>query len=653
MLKSVELPEAFDVLEPQGFFSNLDQAIVSDVLQNCQQMLVPAGQILFRQGEPSDALYIVSIGRLDVSLESQDQPSQDQPSQDQPSQDQPSQDQPPRSIFEAGRGQIVGEMGVLTGEPRSATVRSLRDSLLLRLSRERFESLLTIHPALTRRIACSLSDRLKQSNVRSFQRSGGAKTFAVLPAGEVAPTEAFIENLTRALNAIGPTRRITKAIVNQAVGSSDMTDPRVVRWLNEQEARFSFLVYETDLRRSAWTSRCIRQADRILSVARFGSNPELNDIECSLAKMALEFGEASCCHPRINLILVHHNTAFQPSGTPEWLAGRSVDKHYHVCGNSPEDFRRLAGTLAGKAVGLVLGGGGARGFAHIGAIQAIEEAGITIGSIGGTSQGALIAAQYAAGDTPSQIARDNRAFFCGNRFYKGDITLPIYSFLRGEASNKGLQEQFGNRYISDLRLPYFCVSNDLSRAKVIVHRNDLVWKAVRCSMGLPGLMPPIVENGSLIIDGGILNNLPVDVMRQQCVGPIIGVDVSAPVDLVTESEDRESLGFLDYLRNKLTGRKSRKAVPNVIEILMRTAALSSIHHRETSIKQCDLYICPPLSGYPVLGWRHIDQLVEIGYEYTREKLRHWPGNKALQVSGRNRKEPADEPMAAASSLAAY
>jgi hypothetical protein len=91
----------------------------------------------------------------------------------------------------------------------------------------------------------------------------------------------------------------------------------------------------------------------------------------------------------------------------------------------------------------------------------------------------------------------------------------------------------------------------------------------------------------------------------------------------------------------------------VIEILMRTAALSSIHHRETSIKQCDLYICPPLSGYPVLGWRHIDQLVEIGYEYTREKLRHWPGNKALQVSGRNRKEPADEPMAAASSLAAY
>ena len=571
------------------------------------QVLIPAGHLVFKQGDPSDSLYIVSTGRLDVSLEPEGQE--------------------PVSIYEAGRGQIVGEMGVLTGEPRSATVRSLRDSLLFRLSKDRFEELIELHPALTRRIACNLSDRLRQSNIRPVHPPHSVKTFAVLPAGGGAPTESFVEALTRALGEIGTTRRITKAAMEEALGTGEVSDSGVVHWLNEQETRFAFLVYEADPHPSPWTSRCIRQADRLLSVARFEDDKGLNAIENDLARMAAESPRS---HPRIDLVLLHRDSGGRPAGTPEWLAGRFVDRHHHVWDNSPKGFTRLARVLTGKGIGVVLGGGGARGFAHIGAIRAIEEAGITIETVGGTSQGALIAAQYAMGQSPAQMIETNRALFRDYRPFKGDKTIPLFSFVTGKTSNKGLQGLFGNTHITDLSIPFFCVSTNMSLAKLIVHREDAVWRAVRCSMALPGLMPPIIQKGNLIIDGGVLNNLPVDVMRRNSNGAIVAVEVSPPVDLIADCEDRDSFSCVDFLRRKLFRGKRSGDVPHIIEILMRTAFLSSIHHRQEMAGQADLCIHPPMAGYSLLGWENLEALAEAGYQVTREMLQHWDAPATLR-----------------------
>ena len=548
-------------------------------------------------------------------------------------------------IYEVTRGHIVGEMGLLTGDPRSATVRSLRDSVLFRLSKGRFDELLELHPALTRRIACNLSERLKQSNTRPFKSGYSVKTFAVMPAGEVTPIASFMEQLIRAFSEIGSTRWITKATVEQAIGSSDMSDSRVVRWLDEQENKFDYLIYETDPQPSPWTFRSIRQADRLLSVARIEGSGDLNAIERKLASMASESPESERRHLRADLILLHRDVHYRPSGTPEWLAVRSADKHYHVCDDNPKDLRRLAGVLTGKAVGLVLGGGGARGFAHIGAFRAIEEAGIAIETIGGTSQGALIGAQYAMGMTPSEMIASNRTLFRDFRPFKGDMTLPIFSFLSGATSNKGLQGLFGKTDISDLKIPFFCISNNLSLAKLIVHRNQPVWKAVRCSMSLPGLMAPVIEGRHLIVDGGVLNNLPADIMRQHCNGSIIAVDVSPPVDLIADCEDRDSFGFLDFIRRKIFRSKKSGSIPHLIEILMRTAFLSSIHHREAMTKYADLVVHPPMAGFSLLGWDNLETLVEIGYQTTREQLRNWTGSTVLRMPESVAKEACAEPLA--------
>ena len=422
---------ALELLRGLDFFAGLSEAILADVARSCHLVVAPAGHLVFRQGDASDSLYIVSAGRLDISVENGDLE--------------------PVSVAEAGRGQIFGEMGLLTGEPRSATVGSMRDSLLFRLPKESFEELIARHPALTRRIACDLSNRLKKSNQEISRTRHLPKTFAVIPAGAGGPVAWFTRELIRALSEIGATRHITAALVDECVGGGDMSDARLVHWLTEQEARFDFLIYEAEASLSSWTSRCIRQADRILAVAPFEGPRALNEVEARLARLAVE---APRTHPHVNLILLHSDSATEPSGTPEWLEGRAIERHHHLWTDRPQHFTRLARVLAGRAVGLVLGGGGARAFAHIGAIQALEEAGITIETIGGTSQGALVGAQYAQGLTPAQMVETNRKLFREFRPFKGDFTLPFYSFVTGKRTNKGLQQLFGKMFISDLRIPF-------------------------------------------------------------------------------------------------------------------------------------------------------------------------------------------------------
>ncbi len=600
----MEKHEAYGFLEPLSFFAGLGAPILRDVARNCTKVIIPAGQVVFRQGDESDSLYIVSTGRLDVSIEHEGKA--------------------PQTISEVGRGEFVGEMGLLTGEPRSATVISLRDSLLFRLAKDRFDILLELHPELARRIARNLSLRLKHSNVRPLHRVHSVRTFAVIPAGEVVPTADFIEKLAAALNEIGPTLVITREAAEEATGRTDLSDCNALHWLNEQESKYSYLIYAADPQPSAWTSRCIRQADRLLAVGRFAADRRLNEIERQLARIAADSSPSlgSRAHPRVKLILLHPDPAFRPMGTPEWLRLRPADRHFHMCSESPRDFTRLARVLTGKAVGLVLGGGGSRGFAHIGALRAMEEAGITIEMIGGTSQGALIGAQYAMGLTPAEMIETNRALFRDFRPFKGDRTLPIHSFVTGVTTNKGLQGLFGKLHIADLKIPYFSIAANLSTATLIVDRHHEVWKAVRCSMSLPGLMPPVIERGHLIVDGGVLNNLPVDVMRQNCNGRVIAVDVSPPVDMLVDCDDRESIRFMDYLRRKISGRRTG-AIPNLIEIINRTAFLSSIHHREAMAKHADLLVHPPMAGYGLLDWDKLETLVEIGYQTTRERLKQW------------------------------
>ncbi len=216
------------------------------------------------------------------------------------------------------------------------------------------------------------------------------------------------------------------------------------------------------------------------------------------------------------LILLHPANTAMPSNTIYWLQQTQFSMHHHIKINSTKHYYRLLRFIRGKAVGLVLGGGGTRGWAHIGALKALREHKVPIDMIGGSSVGAIIAGCFAMKES---VKDANKRFHTIIESSRGSIswksvTWPYVSLFNAKAFTESLQHVFDDIKIEDLWLPYFCISSNMATSEEEIHRNGLLWEKTRCSSSVPGIIPPMVINGELHLDGALVNNLPVDVMRQ-------------------------------------------------------------------------------------------------------------------------------------------
>jgi predicted acylesterase/phospholipase RssA len=304
---------------------------------------------------------------------------------------------------------------------------------------------------------------------------------------------------------------------------------------------------------------------------------------------------------------------------------RPFRRHHHVRPGQGGDFGRLARFLDGSAVGLVLGGGGARGFAHIGVIRALLEAGIPIDRVGGTSMGAIMAALHARGFDWKDMVRLNRWGWVKYKPHKL-YTLPMIALLSSRKAERMLDMMFADDLIEDLWLSFFCVSTNLTRAEVVVHRRGDVERAIGTSCRLPGVVAPMVENGDLLVDGGVLDNLPTGAMRRLGEGPIIAVDVSATVDLRCDPSYREAPSPWQLLLGRW--RRTGRPFPNILQIIHRSAVLASDIYAKQAKSEVELYLDLPMDAYDMFNVDVLDEIVDFGYRYTKEQLEQNPWNPA-------------------------
>lgn len=561
------------------------------------------GEALFRQGDASDCMYIVVSGRLIGVRET---------------------GRGEELAVEFGRGDTIGEMGFFTDTPRSLGIYARRTSHLVRFSRPVFDRLSRDHPQAMLYIMRLLIRRLQRTSgyVRaSFERAN----IVVLPISPRANAAEFTERLVNTLRGHGETLYVNSARLDAFLGvagfaqtpSNSPLDLALDAGLDDRESGFRFAVYECDHADTPWTRRCVERADRVLLLGDPAATAALSQVERDLLGE-----EPGLVAARRTLVLLHPETTALPSGTREWLAPRRLEGHHHLRCDREPDFERLARFLTGNAIGAVLGGGGARGFAHIGVIRALREAGVPIDLIGGTSMGALIAAQPALGWSDETMLSVNLKSFVESRpVTLRDYTVPVYSIVSGRNVDKGLMERYGEACIEDLWISFFCVSSDLTRAKTKVHRNGPIWKAVRASIGLPGVFEPVIDGKNLLVDGAVLNNLPGDVMRQLGGGWVIAVDVSPERDLEFRGERlsppwRVLLGwFLPFLKPPRH--------PNIFDLMMRTTLLGSIQKTETVKKSVDLYIQPPLTRFRMNQFKALEQIAEAGYDHASLALKEW------------------------------
>lgn len=572
-----------------ALFGALDGAVLSDIVDRIAIEHLPRGQVLYKQGEIGSNMHIVLTGRLQVRVHTDSGAD--------------------RVLAHPELGESVGEMALLTGSPRAATISAVRDATLAALSREVFDAVIAANPAVLSHISRMIIARMSNAQSRSASRVQ-TRTIAVVPLHATLDAGDFCRRLRLALLRFGSVAHIDGRTMAHRfpAGSSDLDRER---YLDESERTHDYVLLEADATAGAWTRKCCGVADRILLVGTSATTPGLTAVERDL--FAGAGADRGAVIPELALL---HTETHRPSGTRAWLDSRRVGRHYHVSARGNEGFNRLARFMAGRAVALVLAGGGARGFAHLGVIRALVEAGVPIDAVGGTSFGAIAATGPARGFEIEAMLEELRHAFTTERPLD-DYTLPVVSLVRGERLD-GLLSRYLDMDIEDLWIPYFAVSSNLSQNRVEVHERGSLWRAVRASISLPGILPPVLHQGDLLIDGGVLNNLPVDVMQDRIRGRIIAVDLSVQHEYRLAKQEVPS-GF-DYLKSRLLPWADPLDAPTMARVIMKTTTLASRREVEIARKAAHLYLNLPLADYDLLDWGKFHQIVDVGYRYAQKAL---------------------------------
>ncbi len=587
----------------QKLFGTTSPTLLKEVHRHLQWHHLQRGETLFHQGDWGESLYIVVSGRLQVVAEDEDEGT--------------------RIVAERARGDIIGEMALLLGGYRSATVRCIRDSDLVSISKDVIEGLVDEYPQVVLALTRMLAKRMQQG-MHVSRKKRTEMNIAVVAAHPGAPLSEFSERLGAALAELVPTLHLNSRKLDSLFrieSISQVSDDNPYRmnlsiWLDEQETKYELILYEADMSLSSWTTRCMKQADHIILAARASECRQIDENSAAIFNHAGDPGSTGR-----TLVMLHSGGSPLPNGTRHCLDMLKAANHHHLDGETDAQYRRLARILAGKAVGLVLSGGGACGFAHIGVIKALEEAGVPIDLIGGTSMGAAVAAQYAMGICCEDLVRLAKKMFVDSKPFQ-DFTIPFISFIRSRKFDDALRKLYGETMIEDLWLNFFCISTSLTSAKAVIHDHGSLCRAVRASTALPGIVTPVIQGNEVLVDGGVLNNLPVDVMQELWDCFTIGVNASGGSDdFIVEREEVPSP--MEIIRGFVNPSSGRVQFPNLFNILSRTSTVSSVHKTNFASKAADLFLRPPVSGLGLLDFAAIDRIVAIGYEYSKEKVRQW------------------------------
>jgi NTE family protein len=571
-------------LQRAPLFADLDSKSMVAIERELSLHVLPGGAPLFRQGEPADAVYVVASGCLGVFRHEEEDSAEE-----------------PILIAEIPPGNIVGEMSLLSHSQRTRSVAALRDSEVWRLARTSFDTLTAVHPevlpALMRNVAM-------RNAMGPTKRRRQPRTFAILPAGPNVPAARFAVLLAAALGRIG----------NQVQMLGPDSIDQEPEWFARCEMESSFVLYRADPTATEWTELCLRQADCLVVVRRAD-----NDLPTRLP-FEIESAQARAVfHRRRELVLLHEGHDPPPGATAPLLAGGLYGQHHHIRLDIHSDIDRFARLLTGHAVGVVMAGGGARAFAHIGVVKALHASGVPVDQVGGASMGAIVAAAVASRWSDEELVERFRAAFVDTNPLS-DYTLPLISMFAGRRVTRLLRLAFGEKEIEDLVLPFFCVTANLTTSNADIHTVGRLWRWLRASVAIPGVIPPFNEAGEVHVDGSVIDNFPVRAMRRLGRGVTVGIDIDTGGALAAGAGVMEPWSAWQFFRRLIWKRNETLPIPSIVRILLRSALVASAARAAEDRAAADLLIVPPMTQIDLLDWTSFDAAIEVGYRTTMEVL---------------------------------
>jgi NTE family protein len=584
--KAADAPSLLPTLKSVPFLRDAPPRALKAAESETRYFGLPGGWQLFGPGEPSDQIYFVlsgSLGAFRISANGKME-----------------------LLGHIRAGEPVGEMSMIAGEAHENAVFALRDTELLSMSRQGFMSLVKTDPQILERLTRVIMIRMRQARKKTG-RSAEPRVFGLVAASPTIDLKQRARTLSTELQGMG----MRVAIVGEeAVGMP-------AAYFDELEMRNDIVLLLSTLGDTPWFKMTQRHSDRIWLFARADARPSkplLPDDPSPARQFRL-----------VDLVLLHHGGERQVTSTAEWMDAAEATRVFHWNQMDENDARRLSRTMSGKSVGLVLSGGGARAYAHIGVMRALREANCPVDFIGGASMGAIVGAAIACGWDDEEIHRRiYQAFVETNPL--SDYRLPVVGLVKGHKVDARLKEHFGDRLIEDLPIPFFAVSTNLTQGTFKVHTQGLLREALRATISLPGILPPVVSSRQVLVDGAVLNNFPVDVMREAHRGRIIGVDVAAAPEGLSADDFINPPGFFGW-----TLKHGFKSPPPIANLLMRAATVSMNPNQHRAIT--DILIAPELQGVELRDWKKYEPTVDAGYLSMKEALADVKGPLAQIIRG--------------------
>ena len=550
---------------------------------------IVGGEALVRQGDDADALYFVESGRFRVVINKK------------------------RIVAHIETGEAVGELAFFAGGKRTADVVATRDSRVREVSRLAFDEIAARYPELNVAMLKLVSERLAVATARTSSISTNIpRVIAMLPAGSSKLPDGLLMRLANAFEAVvapdTPVIPIDRA-------TSEAGDAREYQsWLAEQEAKGAYVLIDGSGPED-WGEMVCRNADGLVMVARPGqTDPEPNAMEVAAMRWIAE--------PQRTLLLLRTSADKPISKSGEWIDPRGPKLHHHVALDNDADFTKIARFLTGRAIGVVLAGGGALGCAHLGVIKALRQADIPIDFIGGASAGAAMGGAIARGMTVEETLDQMEAMFIHAKAMRR-LTLPIYSLLDPTVFDSELRTRYGTRDIADQPINFFGVSTNLSTNGLHIHRRGPLWECVRASGSLPTILPPFIDSdGNILVDGGVLDNVPVKVMHGLKSGPNIVVSLGDPHEIWrTEVQYGDIRGRWSLLRDVILRRKRDAEFPSIVEIMSRSMVVASRMASKEMLGDQDILVNPPIiPAMQILDWHLGRDLANMAADYISEHV---------------------------------
>lgn len=564
-------------------FNEIDDEGISEIIDACEEIDLTAGEYLFKQDDASDSLYILLSGRLRAIKEDEDNF--------------------PTVLGDIGAGEPVGEFAFFTKEKRMASVIAIRDSVVLQFDQKNYNTLVRHNPSLASVLIRFIVKRMKR-NAFEQSKTSPPKNIAIIHLQSA-------DQLTGYTNLIETEfKKMDVSVEVHFIDFENFNNENEI--FNQLDQHKGINILTCSAEHKEWSKKCILYADLVIVTTDFYASSDLHPLE-----KELELYSQNILNKKTYLLLLHPIDGAMPNNTKAWLAHRNIYMHLHLRKNNEYDTRRLCRILSHKATGLVLGGGGAKGFAHIGATQAILEAGLEVDFLGGSSAGALYGLGMSYADFKFDHIYNLNEEAVKRKLTSNDLTFPLLSMLSGKKFKKYLLHVFQNYDIEDLWVNSYAISTNFSKAKTDVHRSGSLWRKVLASMAIPGVFPPVVIDKNLHVDGGVMDNLPIESMYYYPVDNIIAISLSTLQVIDVDYQDAPTSWQL--FRDKIFRKKAFK-IPGISSIIINSLIINSQQKQEIAKEKVSHYIELDLKGVGMLEDKKWKETIKRGYDQTKEYL---------------------------------